>query len=324
MNKLYKALSLVALFSLFVSACYWNDDVKRDQYGVKMREGKIVECVGPGIYNDGEWFADLIEVSAGTVTFEVTDPEVATKDSQLVGVTISIQARRNGDCESLKNLLTNWAALVSDENLISVISATANEGIKVGTRDFTLTGLLDDRNGLASTIQASLETDAEKYSVDIINVTVKNVGLDPKYAEVLQSKALLTVQIEQALREQDLIKQQAQNDQLSQEQKALVLNQQLVAEQAKTAVEVEIASREGKAIAARNEIYLANLPAYELERLRLLKDILGDKAVLYFVPQGTDLTLLLSGAGGPNVVPLPQTVTVEPTDAPTPEPTVTP
>ena len=85
-----------------------------------------------------------------------------------------------------------------------------------------------------------------------------------------------------------------------------------------------IASREGKAIAARNEIYLANLPAYELERLRLLKDILGDKAVLYFVPQGTDLTLLLSGAGGPNVVPLPQTVTVEPTDAPTPEPTVTP
>ncbi len=316
MNKLFNGLSLVALFAVFVSACYWNDDVKRDQYGVKMRAGKIVECVGPGIYSDGEWFADLIEVSANTLSFEVNDPEVATQDSQLVGITVVVQARRKGDCESLKNLLTNWASLTDDANLSSVISATANEGMKVGTRQFTLTELLDDRNGLADTIRAALEDDAGKYSVDIINVTVKNVALDPEYAKILQEKALLTAQIETAQRQQDLIKQQASNDQLAQEQKALVLQQQLVAEQAQTAVQVEIASREGKSIAARNEIYLKNLPAYELERLRLLKDILGDKAVLYFVPQGTDLTLLLSGTGGPSVVPLPQTVEVSPTVTP--------
>lgn len=295
---------LIVLLGLLLAGCYWQDDVARDQYGVQMREGKILTCVGPGIYSDGEWFADLLEISAGTLTFEVNDPEVATQDSQLVGVTVAIQARRKGDCDSLRNLLTSWSTLLDDANLISVVSATANEAMKNGTREFTLEGLLNDRNGLASKIQDALTQDAAKYSVEVVNVSIKNVALDPKYAAQLQEKALLTAQTETELRRQDLIKQQAANDRLAQDQKTLVLQQQLLAEKAQTAVQVEIARREGQAIAARNEIYLQNLPAYELERLRLLKEVLGDKAVLYFIPQGTDLTLLLNSTGGPTVVPV--------------------
>lgn len=295
---------LLSILSLVLAGCFLNDDVKTDQTGVIVDGGKIKSCEGPGVYTDWGYFADLREVSNATLTFEVTDPEVATQDSQLVGISVTIQARRNNDCESLTNLLTNWPALTADDQLIAVISATANEAMKVGTRQFTLTQLLDDRNGLATAIREALEADAEKYSTTIINVSIKNVALDPKYAEVLQQKALLTAQIEAALRQQDLIVQQAANDKVAQEQKTLVLLAQLETEKAQTAVQVEIATRAGKVVEAANNVYLINPAAFELEKLARLKEVLGDKAVIYFVDENTDLTLLLSNIAG-GVLPVP-------------------
>lgn len=297
------ALFLFAL-SFLLTGCFINDDVKTDQSGIIVDGGKIIECVGPGVYTRWGFFTDLVEVSNGTVTFEVSDPQVATKDSQLVSVIVTIQARRNADCDSLKNLLTNWPALVDDANLINTITATTNEAIKVGTRQFDLTELLNDRVGLSSAIETALENDSNKYSTTIINVTIKDVGLDPAYAEVLQQKALLTVQIEAALREQDLIKQQAANDKLAQEQRTLVSLAQLDAEKAETAVQVEIATRAGNVVEAANNVYLINPAAFELEKLRLLKEVLGDKAVIYFVNENTDLTLLLSNIASGQVVPV--------------------
>lgn len=306
MKKTALGLFFVLVLSFVLAGCFINDDVKTDQSGVVVDGGKIERCVGPGVHTDWGFFADLREVSNATLTFEVVDPEVATFDSQLVGISVTIQARRNNDCESLTNLLTNWPALIDDEQLKAVISATANEAMKVGTRQFTLTQLLDDRNGLATAIKLSLEADAEKYSTTIINVSIKNVGLDPKYAAVLQEKALYTVQIEAALREQDLIRQQAANDKLRQEQKTLILQAQLETEKAQTAVQVEIATRAGKVVEAANNVYLINPAAFELEKLARLKEILGDKAVIYFIDENTDLTLLLSNIAG-GVLPVPST-----------------
>jgi hypothetical protein len=297
MRKFIPAALVLVLASLVLTGCFINDDVQTDQSGVIVDGGRIVRCEGPGVYTELGLFYDLVEVSNATLTFEVNDPEVATKDSQLVGVSVTIQAQRKNDCESVTNLLTNWPALVDDEQLRSVISATTNEAMKVGTRQFTLTEL-------PTAIKDALKADAEKYSTNIINVSIKNVALDPKYAEVLQQKALLTAQIEAALREQDLIKQQAENDKLEQEQKTLVLLAQLDTEKAQTAVQVEIATRAGKVVEAANNVYLINPAAFELEKLARLKEVLGDKAVVYFVDESTDLTLLLSNiAGGALPVP---------------------
>jgi hypothetical protein len=73
-------------------------------------------------------------------------------------------------------------------------------------------------------------------------------------------------------------------------------------EKAQTAVNVEIASRKGKEVAASYEVYQTNERAYELERLSRLQAIFGNKATMWFVPQGTDLTLLLNNNA--NVVPV--------------------
>jgi hypothetical protein len=291
---------LILAFSL--SSCYLNKEIDANEIGVEMNAGKIRGCVGPGVHTSWGWFDDLKPISSATVKVTVGDPEVATQDNQLVGVEITIQARRMTDCDSARNILTNWNALVDDQALIDTIDATAREGIKVGTRSFTLTQLLDDRNSLAQKIEDSLVGDADFYSVTIVNVIVNNIAIDPSYADQLKEKALLTAQIETELRRQDLIKQTASNNILEQERRTAVLQEQVKAEQAQTNVQMEIANRAGKMIAAENQVYITNQYAFDLEKLRLMKEILGDKSTFYFIPEGTDITMLWS----PNsVVPVP-------------------
>jgi len=295
-------LVVLLIVGLLLSGCYINEEVDANEVGVKMSAGEIKGCVGPGVETDMGWFADLKQISSATVKLNVADPEVATQDNQLVGVEITIQARRMTDCESARNILTNWPALVDDQALVDTIDATAREGIKVGTRSFTLTQLLDDRNSLAQKIEESLIGDATVYSVEIVNVIVNNIAIDPSYAEQLKEKALLTAQIETELRRQDLIKQQASNNILEQERRTAVLEEQVKAEQAQTGVQMEIATREGKMIAAQNQVYVTNQYAFDLEKLRLMKEILGDKATFYFIPEGTDITMLWNPG---SVVPVP-------------------
>ncbi len=310
--KIKLSLTFSFLIAILLSGCYWNEQVNPDQAAVNMDGGEITKCLAPGIHSDGGWYADLVKFSVGTLTFSVEDPEVLTSDNQPVGIKITIQARRTSECEQVKNLLTNWPGLVSDETLVTTVGATAREGIKNGTRGFTLGTLLDDRNGLAQKISDALEEDAVKYSVTIVNVTVENISVDPAYLEQLKLKANYTAQVDAELKRQELIKQQAANASLEQEQRNQVLAAQLEAEKAQTAVGLEIASRAGKVTAAQNQVYLDNAAAFELERLRLLQGILGDKAAFYFIPQGTNISLFLGLQGQP--------IPVEPSNTPDGQP----
>jgi hypothetical protein len=304
MKRIMFVVGLV-LMAMSLSGCFLNRQIEPSQIGVWSSGGDIRGCMGPGVQTKWGFFDDLTEISGSTLTFQVTDPEVATRDNQLVKVLITIQARRKTDCESAKALLIKWPALLDDKIFMDTISANASEGIKVGTRAFTLTGLLDDRSGLSSSIKSGLEAVAEEYNAEIVNVTVGDVGLQPDYAAQLNEKALLTAKTDTELKRQELIRQQASNDQLAQDQRKLVLDKQLTAEQAQTSVNVEIASRAGKETAAKSLVYLQNPQAYELERLARLRDILGDKSVIYFIPAGTDLTMLYNPATN-TVVPVTQ------------------
>lgn len=294
-----KKLVLILLLLVMVSSsgCYFFRSVKTNQVGAKVVKNEIVQCVGPGVYTNPALFRKLYSYSVATLTFEVEDPEVATKDNQLVGVKITIQAKRKGDCESNKAFHTNWSALLKDETLISTIDANAREGIKNGTRQFTLMELLDDRNGLANAIINMLQLDTDKYHTEIVNVTVENISIAPEYADVLQQTAKLKAEEDYQERRQSLIEQQAATDLFEREQQQLVLAEQLKVEQAQTLVDVEIASREGKKTQAAQEIYLVNEKAYTLELIRRLAEVFGE-GTTWFLPQDTDLTLLLSGLTG--------------------------
>lgn len=289
-------VAVVVIFALSTTGCYMFNDVATHEVGAQLYKNQVMNCVEPGVFTDLRWFADLREISVATMTFEVEDPEVATADNQLVGVKITIQARRKADCESIKAFLSNWARLLDDDVLVATIDATAREGIKNGTRSFDLMQLLDDRNSLAQKITAHLEEDAGKYSVEIVNVTIENVSIAAEYAKVLQDTAQLKAQEDFELRRKNLVQQKAETDKFEREQQQLVLAEQLKVEQAQTEVEIEIAKRTGEKTKAANEVYTINPQAFELERLRLLKAIFNDKTVI-FIPEGTDITTFFGMEG---------------------------
>lgn len=289
MKKAY--ILLVVLLPLLISGCYVNDEVATNQVAVQLSKNKIQEVVGPGVYSDWGLWADLKEMDVDTLTFSVEDPEVLTSDNQAVGVKVTVQARRQSDEESVKNIFTKWSALVDNTSLTNTISATAREGMKNGTRGFTLTQLLDDRNGLADAIRSQLELDAEKYSVEIVNVTIENIAPSQSYMAILSETANIKAQTDQEVRRRDLINQKASNSILEQEQRVKVAEAQVLAEQAETKVSVEIARRSGEVTSASNQVYVDNPQAFALEQLRLVKDIFNDKTV-YFLPEGTDITTL--------------------------------
>lgn len=296
---------LIVLFALFsMSACYWNDEVGTNQVAVQLDENKIQSVVGPGVYTDMGFFADLKTMDVDTQTFSVDDPEVLTKDNQAVGVKVTIQARRKSDNDSVRNIFEKWSTLTDNTALVNTISATAREGMKNGTRGYTLTELLNDRNGLADAIALSLKDDAEKYSVEIVNVTIENIAPSAQYMAILSETANIKAQTDQEIRRQDLINQQAANDILAQQQRVKVAEAQVIAEQAETAVQVEIAERQNQIIAAQNEVYQINPQAFELRRLELMEKILGDKSVVYLP---ADVVMNLFQNFGNGVVPIPGT-----------------
>lgn len=288
-------LLLAVAVVMLLSACEFQRNVNPDQVGIFTSRNKIERCVGAGVYTRWGYFQEVDVVNRNTLTMEVSDPEVATSNNQLVGATITIQFRRMSDCDSITGLLTNWSALRNDDTLRETVDANAREAIKNGVRKFTLTGLLNDRNGLSSAIKEQLSEDTGKYFVEVVNVTIENIALDPDYADTLKRTAQLTAEQEYAERRQDVIAQQAETDKFEQEQREQVLGLQLLAEQAQTEVDVEIARREGEKVKAANQVYVTNEYAYELRRLELLANILGPKSTMWFVDPNTNLTLLLNG-----------------------------
>jgi regulator of protease activity HflC (stomatin/prohibitin superfamily) len=294
-------IALMALFSL--SGCFLMEEVRIDESAIIVEgENKSLSCVGPGIHTSWGWWDDLVHIPTKTVTFQVEDKEVMTSTNQAVGVLITIQARRSSECDELKTLITKFPTLMEDKQLVVVVSAVAREGMKNGVRGFTLDGLLDDRNGLAKSIAEQIREDTGKFGIKLENVTIENIELDPAYVKELKDKATITAQTSKELERQKLIKQTSENDILTRQQQVKINEEQLKVEKSTTAVQIEIAEREGKKITVSNEVYKLNPSAYELKKLELLKGVLGDKSTLYFVPVGTDLTMLW-GAGG--VTPIP-------------------
>lgn len=304
--KTLRMPAVLIIVSLLLTGCFVNDDVAVNEQGIVLYGGAFQYCLAPGVHSDWDFYADLVEVSMDTIAVEVSDPEVVTspEDQKVVGVTVVVQVRRKSDCESLKTLLSNYGGLLNNDQVVVLVSSWTNEAIKNGTRQYSLQGLLNDRDGLATKILTALQLNATDASLQVVSVSVKNVDVDDTITTEWQKQAQIAEQVKTALRDQERIKQEAANAILAQEQKKLELEAQLKREEAQTQIDIEIAERAGQVVTAQNAVYASNPQAYELQRLRLLKDVLGGESVIYFVSDLAELNLIL-GANGQPVLPLP-------------------
>jgi regulator of protease activity HflC (stomatin/prohibitin superfamily) len=302
-----KGLAMVltlCVLSLTLSGCYWQRQVEESQRGLVMPDGATVqEVVGAGRYTNLGWYAELrtVDVSAKTTTW--SDPDLVTADKQPIGLEVGITYRRMSESDNIRSMWSDYRAEATSDNAMAqqVLNRIPRVAKEV-TSEYTLDEMLgvaagegSGRTVLTQDLFTKLEPELAEAHIQLLDVGINNISPSEEYLSLLEDKANAQVRVEVAREE------------------TKALEEQLAQEQAQTEIELEKARRQNQVNAELAKTYEQSPEYYELERLRLLQGVLGEQDKLYFIPQGTSLSLILAGEGdGPMpVVPAPP---VEPSE----------
>lgn len=292
MKKLLVVIVLM-LVVLSVSGCYINEGVDSYERGVKLKGGvEIVAVLAPGRYTDLGWFAKLEQVNVSAIKVEWSDPDLVTRDKQPIGLTLSVTFARKSDGESVTNMWGEYNAEArNDESLSSQVLARIPRVAKAITAQYTLDQMLGIGEGGESIGREKVQLDLvellaselDEIHVSVLDVGVNNIAPSNDYLSLLEDKANAQVEREVA------------------KEKALTAEENLKKEKAQTLIEVELASRERQVQEEKAKVFTSNPQWFELKRLEALQGVVGENDKFWFVPEGSDITLILSGK---DVVPL--------------------
>ena len=289
---------VAVLFMLpLTTGCYFRVTVHPNEMGVRMSGGKISEIVGPGIYDGGLYASmEIIDVSNKTTTWQ--DPALVTRDKQPIGLLLGMSYARKRDADSIRLMFERYRSeSTSDEALATLVQNRVPRVAKSVTAKFSLNEMLGiegrtqveaaalGRELVSNEILELLKPELAEFGVELSDVGVNDIAPDKQYLDALSAKAKASVDAEVAV------------------EKTKQLVEQVKQEEAQTKVSVEIARRENLVAEEKAKVYALSPEAYELKRLELLQGVVGDKPQFWFVPQGTDLSLLLSNQQG-QVVPI--------------------
>ncbi|MFP4346592.1 MAG: SPFH domain-containing protein [Anaerolineales bacterium] len=286
--KLRQLMTLVVLFvTMFtLSGCYWQREVEESERGLLMPDGvTLQEVVGAGRYTNLGWYADIntIDVSAKTTSW--SDPDLVTADKQPIGLAVGITYRRMSDDESIRAMWSSYRAeTLSDDALAQQVLNRIPRVAKEVTSEYTLDEMLgvglgegSGRAVITLDLFNKLEPELAEAHIQLLDVGINNISPSDEYLSLLEEKANAQVRVEVAREE------------------TKALQEQLAQEEAQTQIELEKARRQNQVNAELAKTYEQSAEYYELERLRLLQGILGDQDKLYFIPEGTNLSVFLTG-----------------------------
>ena len=281
---------VVAMFSM--CSCYWRAEIEANEVGLMMDDGvSVSSVVGAGRYTDMGYYADIVSMDISTKKIVLTIEDVSTSDKQTVGLEVLAEVARKSDEQSVRNLWMNYNAVAKkDDQLSSLVQDLLRSPVNKVSTQMTV----DEMLGVADSdkTRATMESDIftllspllESRGIALKTFQVMNISVDPQYQAKLQEKSTAAIEIELA------------------EQKAKQLEKQLEQEQAQTEIDLEKARRANLVAEEEAKVYETSKEAYELKRLELMKDMLGESDKVYFIPEGTDITLFL-GTDKPVVNP---------------------
>lgn len=283
MKKVFLLASLLVLTLVSTTACYYNKQVGSNQIGLKMDDGvTISEVVGSGRYTNLGWYAGLTCIDTASHTLVWEDADVWTSDKQVVGFTASATYARKSDEESVRKMWKEYnAAARDDEQLDQLVRSRIPRIVKQVSTQMTLDEMLGiaesdkNRTTLQENIEFLLSAELDNCGIQLIDFGVNNISVDPVYQSKMQEKSTAAIEIELA------------------QQRAQQLEKQLEQEKAQTEIDLEKARRNNLVAEENAKVYEESKEAYELKRLELLKDMLGESDKVYFIPEGTDITLFL-------------------------------
>lgn len=313
MPRTLSRLLTLTLVALSATGCYWNEGVAGSQVGLRLGDGvKIDDVVGPGRYSDFGWYASIAHLDVSSKTVNWKDPDLVTSDKQPLEVGVDVTFARKGDRESATLLWNRYRAeATSDEALSKQVLSRIPSQAKTVTAQYSLDQLIgtapgegDGRPIVTKKLFDLLKPELDEFGVQLLNVRFTNFQPHAEYLVLLRQKAQVELEKEISV------------------QRTVQLQQQLEQERAQTNIELEKANRTNQVAQKQSEVYKISPEAYELEKLNRLKDVLGDKATVYFVPQGSDISLFFNGEGArpPAVINQPRPAAPAPSPQPQPVP----
>lgn len=278
-----------------MTGCYWNATVQSDEVGLMMGDGvQISDVVGAGRYTDLGWYAELQTMDTSVKQVALTISDVSTSDKQTISVQVLAEVSRKNDADSVRNLWANYNSVArSDDQMIKLVQDLLRSPVNKISTQMTVDEMLGvdetsdkTRTTMEQDISTLLTPILEARGLKLHTFNVTNITVDPQYQEKLQEKSIAAIEIELA------------------EQKAQQLAKQLEQEQAQTEIDLEKARRANLVAEEEAKVYAQSPEAYELKRLELLRGLLGDSDKVYFIPEGTDITLFLGGDTTSTPVPV--------------------
>ena len=129
---------LIGLLIAFVLArqfFYFFQTVNEQEVGVRFKGGRIVDIVGPGVYNDIGIYLNLQRISSQAIPFPVQDDEIITKDKQRLGLIVSGDIFRPNisQKDTLRTLWAQYRGLYLDDGLARASArpgATIDESVR--------------------------------------------------------------------------------------------------------------------------------------------------------------------------------------------------
>lgn len=296
--KPFVIFAVLFVIVLVSPGCYFWATVDNHEVGLRLPDGvSVQEVVGPGRYSDVAPYSKLVTIDSSVKTFEWTDPDLATKDKQIIGLSIGVSVRRKPDSESVRNMYQTYRSeSLDDEALKNLVFNRVPRVAKQVTTQFTLDqmlGVSDDqessREEVARRISELLLSELEEFNVELVDVGVNNIATSEAYQRSLERKA-------EAQIEAEIAKEETKR-----------LTQELIKEQKQTEIDIERATRNNKVQEELAKVYAISPEALELEKLRIVSEAIGGNDKMFFVPQGADITFLLSPTNkeSNSVIPLP-------------------
>lgn len=154
-----------------------------DQYerGVVLTLGKFTGIRTPGLTVIVPVFQKVIKVDQRTNTIDIPKQEVITKDNVTVNVDAVVYFRVK-DAEK---------AVLEVANFVYASSQFAQAALRDVTGNVDLDDLLSKRDDVSQQIEQIVDTETEKWGIDIENVKIQNIELpgDMKRAMAKQAEA---------------------------------------------------------------------------------------------------------------------------------------
>lgn len=155
--------------------------INQFERGVVLTLGKFSGIREPGLRVIVPIFQKMIRVDIRTNTIDIPKQEVITKDNVTVNV----------DAVVYFKVLNAQKAILEVSNFIYASSQFAQAALRDVTGNVDLDALLGKRDEVSSQIKAIVDTQTEKWGIDIENVKIQNIELpaDMKRAMAKQAEA---------------------------------------------------------------------------------------------------------------------------------------